>query len=333
MRTLNIFFQEPNPDRWLKFDRYPRQFFRRLLRGKEKPGSIMMIALNLMKGLDILKIPYRFNDFEYIKNNPQDVACIIGKPQLLEEHEWINPIVFGAGIFSHPSVYPDLLKKHQTIKKILVPGPWVKNMFTPFYGEGMVNAWPVGIDTEKWKPKETESKNIDFLVYSKFLWDKEQNKTEFLIPLLNKLSECNLSFELITYGAYTHEDLQDKISRCKAAIFLCEHETQGMAYQQILSSNLPILAWDREDYWLDPTFYPEKVQFSPTSSVPYWTDQCGVKFKNLIDFDNKLVDFLEKLYSNVFEPRKYIVTNLSLERCAKAYVDIISSVYEDTANR
>ena len=42
-------------------------------------------------------------------------------------------------------------------------------------------------------------------------------------------------------------------------IFLCEHETQGIAYQQALSRNVPILAWDRGGDWQDPTYYPERV--------------------------------------------------------------------------
>jgi hypothetical protein len=34
-------------------------------------------------------------------------------------------------------------------------------------------------------------------------------------------------------------------------LFLCEHETRGLAYQEALASNVPILAWDT-GFWLDP---------------------------------------------------------------------------------
>ncbi|MEQ1895767.1 MAG: hypothetical protein ABL971_00105 [Vicinamibacterales bacterium] len=61
-------------------------------------------------------------------------------------------------------------------------------------------------------------------------------------------------------------------------IFLCEHETQGIAYQQALSSGVPLLAWDRSGNWKDPSYYPEQVRFEPVSSVPYWDERCGMKF-------------------------------------------------------
>ena len=64
---LNIFYEEPDPDRWIKFDRYPRKLIRRVIRGKDRPGGVMMVALGLMAGLDKLNVPYRFNDFSYIK--------------------------------------------------------------------------------------------------------------------------------------------------------------------------------------------------------------------------------------------------------------------------
>jgi len=331
LKTLNLFYQEPDPDRWVKFDRYPRKIIRRLIRGKEKPGSIMMIALGLMAGLDRLKIPYRFNDFRYIKKHPDEIACIIGKPHLLTEHKWANPIIFGSGIFSHPSDYPKLVDMHPSIKKILVPGPWMQKMFQEFHDKQFVISWPVGIDTEKWKPCVTQ-KTIDFLVYSKFLWNKEENKNQILYPILAKLRSLNLKYEVITYGTYTHKDLAQSLSRCKSAIFLCEHESQGMAYQQILSSDVPILAWDREDYWLDPSYYPQKIKFKPTSSVPYWDYRCGLKFQNIEEFESKLKIFTSERKKSLFSPRSFVLDNLSLEVCAQKYLNILSSVNEDIAN-
>lgn len=43
----------------------------------------MMVVLKLMLGLYKLKIPYRFNDFQYAKKYPEVLVCIIGKPQFL----------------------------------------------------------------------------------------------------------------------------------------------------------------------------------------------------------------------------------------------------------
>ena len=132
-KPLNIFYEEPDPDRWFKYDRYPRKLIRRIFRGKERPGGVMMIAINLMKGLDKIGVTYRFNDYRYIKQHPEEIACIIGKPQVLFEKKWLNPVILGAGIYSHPIEIPNLFEKYPNVKRFLVPGDWMVKMFEPFY--------------------------------------------------------------------------------------------------------------------------------------------------------------------------------------------------------
>ena len=56
MKPLNLFYEEPDPDRWFLFDRYPRQILRRLVRGKPRPGGQTRVFLNLCAGLDKLSI-------------------------------------------------------------------------------------------------------------------------------------------------------------------------------------------------------------------------------------------------------------------------------------
>ncbi len=146
-------------------------------------------------------------------------------------------------------------------------------------------------------------------------------------PILKKLDGQGLSYQHIKYGSYTGEELKHKLSMSKAVIFLCEHETQGQAYQQILSTNTPILAWDRGGYWQDPYYYPEKVKYEPVSSVPYWDERCGMKFTNADDFDNALSAFTASL--DKYQPRDYVVQNLSLAVCAQKYVDIYNSVLKE----
>lgn len=324
--TLNIFFEEPDPDRWIKFDRYPRKFIRRIIRGKQRPGGVMMVALELIKGLDLLKIPYRFNDYTYARKHPEELIGIIGKPHLIFEKRFTNPILFGAGVYSHPIECPDLFEKYPNVKKILVPGAWMKLMCKPFYHE-KVEAWPVGIDTEKWHPKiKVVKPAIDFLIYDKIRWEHDKFEIELINPILNELKSQNLSYDIIRYGHYNHEELIQKLGLSKAVIFLCEHETQGIAYQQILATNTPILAWDRGGFWQDPSYYPNKVKYQPVSSVPYWDDRCGIKFKTLSEFNHKLEEFLNKGNAKLYSPRNFILDNLSLTVCAKKYIDIYNSL-------
>ena len=317
---LNLFYEEPTYDRWIKNDRYPRKLLRNLIRGKANPGGVMMVALNLMQGLDKLKIPYRYNDYRYINKHPQELACIIGKTQLLFERQWKNPILFGAGVFSHPIECPDLFEKYPQVKHLLVPGEWMCKMFEPYYGS-RVSAWPTGIDTERWKPSD-QYKSIDFLIYDKIRWNYEHYEETLLLPIIEILNGRNLSYQIIRYGKYSPNELLEKLNTSKSVIFLCEHETQGLAYQQVLSSNIPIIAWDKGGYWQDPYYFPSKVRFKSVSSVPYWDDRCGVKFNQMEDFEYQLECFLHLLSENKFNPQQYIKENLTLEKCALKYAEI-----------
>jgi hypothetical protein len=329
---LNLFYEEPNPDRWIKFDRYPRQLIRKLFRGKTRPGGVMMVALELIRGLDKLKIPYRFNDYKYAKKNPHELIGVIGKPHLIFRKKFKNPILFGAGIFSHPTDCPNLFTEYPNVKKILVPGQWMVNMFEPYYGN-KVQAWPVGIDTYKWNEKiKNENPTTDFLIYDKILWQHDEFQKELISPIISELEKLGLCYEIIKYGSYTHAILFEKLARCKAVIFLCEHETQGLAYQQILATNTPILAFDKAGYWKDPAYYP-KIKFQPVSSVPYWDNRCGLKFTDSEDFRKKLIEFQEGQKNNLFSPSSYISDNLTLEIAAQAYVDIYNEVKEEISQK
>jgi glycosyltransferase involved in cell wall biosynthesis len=202
----------------------------------------------------------------------------------------------------------------------------MRTMCLPYYGD-QVEYWPVGIETEKWSPAiKGDEPKIDFLIYDKIRWDHELYKERLINPIIQQLASQNLSYALIRYGHYQPADLKDQLSRAKAVIFLCEHETQGIAYQQILATGTPILAWNRGGFWQDPHYYPHNVKYEPVSSVPYWDERCGLKFKNKKDFPARLEDFLFRLDQNDFDPRAYILENLTLEISAKKYVDIYQTL-------
>ncbi len=300
-------------------DRYPRRLVRRLVRGKRRPGGQTRVFLNLKAGLDRLKIAYRVNDYRYAQKNPATVACIIGKPFVLDRIAWNNPILFGAAVFSHPIDDPGLLNR-LPIKKVLVPGPWMERMCKPFWGD-VVAPWPVGIDTQLWCPVAAGKKDVDVLLYDKVRWNHDEFEQTLIKPIRSLLRVQGRSFEELRYGFYRENDFHAALARCRAMIFLCEHETQGIAYQQALSCNVPILAWDRGGYWQDPSYYPHKVKFHPVSSVPYWDGRCGNTFSAAAEFPEAWAAFWEDLRRECWQPRDYILENLTLEKCAKNYLE------------
>ncbi len=318
---LNLFYEEPNPDRWVPSDRHLRAFARRLVRGAARIGGQKRVFLNLCKGLDRIGIQYKTNDFRYAFRNPGEVVSIVGKAHLLSSKRWQNPIVLGPAVYSHPSEYPALLADYPNIRRIVVPGEWMRKMCEPYWGARVI-AWPVGIDVDEWK-SANETTTTDFVIYDKIRWEHETFESNLISPIRSILGERQLSFREIRYGFYREDEFRKLLNKCRAMIFLCEHETQGIAYQQALSAGVPILAWDRGGMWRDPAYYPDKALFGPVSAVPYWDGRCGVKFANLSDFTDALSHFLGRLRCNDFNPRDYVLENLTLEKCAQRYVEIV----------
>ena len=321
---LRLFYQEPDDDRWFPFDRFPRAVIRRLVRGPRRPGGQTRVFLNLCDGLRRIGIPFLVNNFVFAKRNPSTLACIVGKPFLLDKFEWKNPILFGAAVYSHPIDDPELLQR-LPVKKVLVPGPWMREMCKPHWGDAVLD-WPVGIDTGLWTPAVPNDKRFDVLLYDKVRWEHQRYEEALLEPIRENLRRSAISFREIRYGQYREEDFRAALFNCRAMIFLCEHETQGIAYQQALSCGVPIFAWDRGGPWRDPSYYPHKVIFAPVTSVPYWDERCGMKFKDAEEFADRWGEFWERVKTGSFAPRDYILENLTLEKCARRYVEIAQTV-------
>lgn len=269
-------------------------------------------------------VPFRENDFAYARKHPEEPVGIIGKPHVLDMMEWENPILFGAAVMSHPIDDPDLLNR-KPIRKVLVPGKWMQKMCEPFWGD-KVEAWPVGIDTDLWCPAPKVKKEYDFLIYDKVRWEHDRYEKELIEPIRRELRRQSLSFAEIRYGYYKEENFHSLLKRCKAMIFLCEHETQGIAYQQALSMDIPILAWDRGGYWQDPQYYPQRVKYGPVSSVPYWSDTCGEKFIAENNFKECLQQYLDMQRKSKYKPRTLVTNLLALKECAEEYVEHIRSI-------
>lgn len=320
LSELSLFYEEPDGDRWLPFDRFPRRIARRIVRGRRRPGGQERVFLNLCAGLDRIGMEYRVNDYRWARRHPERLACIIGKPQVLDKVAWKNPILFGAAVYSHPLADPTLLQR-LPIRKVLVPGPWMKRMCEPYWGDA-VEVWPVGIDTGLWKPTPGNDREFDVLLYDKVRWEHERYEDELIEPIRESLRSLDLTFAEIRYGYYREEEFHDLLARCRSMIFLCEHETQGIAYQQALSAGVPILAWDRGGPWKDPEYFPDRVDFQPVSSVPYWDERCGRRFDGFASFGDEWSGFWEGCLSGRFQPRDYIVENLTLEICAQRYLEI-----------
>ena len=317
---LNLFYEEPDPDRWLPFDRYPRRLIRNLVRGPAPVGGTMRAFLNLVAGLERIGVSYRINDYRRLESDRGALACVFGKPHVLEKIPNQTPILFGTSIYSHPSDDPELPRRRK-IRRVLVPSSWVQQMFAEIWPD-LVSVWPVGIDTSRWMPAPGSGRDIDVLVYDKIAWQRERYARELLEPLYGELARRGLKVETIRYGGYREETLLALSKRVRTMIYLSRHETQGIAAQQMLAAGVPLFAWDEGGFWQDPKYFPHRVKFQPVTSVPYWDDRCGVRFRGGDDLLEAFEVFWRGVTGNRFSPRQLIVERLTLEKQAQEYVNL-----------
>lgn len=332
MEKLHLFFEE-RPDKWFKGENELIYLLKRAL-GRESKWKIKgqtRVFLNLVEGLKKAKIAFDVNNYKYCLSHPDVPICILGNTDMLLKHEWKNPIILGPCIFSHPVDFPDLLTRYD-IKKVIVPSDWIKNMYTQHYGN-ICEAWPVGINVEKWKPVKSKKEPFDILLYQKLYWEDNTVANSLFNNIKAYLEEKKVAYKVLVRGNYSSKEYYDLLNNSKALIFLSWHETQGIAYQEALACGVPVLAYDKGGFWQDPNYYPEKVMFQPVSSVPYWSSQCGMKFKTLDEFEKVFPLFVSKVNQGLFSPREYVKNNLSLTVSTALYVKIVQDVFDELNKR
>lgn len=324
--TILLFYREYERDRYFRYDRYIRRavrpVYKRFTGGQRVTGFGVWCQL-LIRALQQVGHEVRLNDFRSARAHPDYPVGLVGCPQLLDGWELPNPAVLGPAMFDHPLLAPNLMMDPR-FRYYLVTCEWMRRMFVPYFG-GACGDWHAGIDTDDWYDLSHDDKHVDVLLYDKVRWNRDELVPSLIAPIEDELARRGLRFVTIRYGEYQHGSYQTLLGRSRSMIFLCEHETQGMAYQEALASNVPVLAWDN-GYWLDPRrpeFDPEPV---PATSVPYFDESCGERFKSIDQFSATLDRFLAALPQ--YAPRAYVQTHLSLESSAAQYLRFYNALFD-----
>ena len=327
MRVCLYYRKFPEVDRWLAGDRFVRPLMRKLIRGQPALSGLDKVFLNLCLGLDHLGVSYLINiPFRELRSG--DLIGVLGRGHYsLKGYDQLFPLVAGIGLMAHPSEWPTLCEDYP-VARYLQHSEWANNIYRPYFGE-RCRVWPVGIDTYKYAPSST-TKDLDILLYDKIRWDKSHYDHVLVQPIRDSLARRNLKFAELRYGSYADVEYRGLLARARAMIFLCEHESQGLAYQECLSSDVPILAWD-QGWWLDPNRFQWGTPNVPASSVPFFDSRCGEKFRGLDDFEVKLDIFLCHLRQQEFKPRDYVLNNLSLERCSQRFLEILEEAQKSAS--
>ncbi len=276
----------------------------------------------LIKSLKRVGMNLYIDDYRLARKNPTYPISISGFPDILNNWPLPNPAVLGPGLYEHPKRNPELMRDPR-FRGYIVKSEWMKEMFGPYYGRDRITPFFSGMDLTEWPDERNHEKEFDFLIYDKVRWNRDHYVPNLIEPILKTLQSKGLSFSVLRYGTYRHEQYAALLAKSKAMLFLCEHETQGMAWQEALASNIPVLAWD-QGFWLDPNRADWELDPVPATSVPMFAEECGERFTHFGDFEASLDRFMANLER--YEPRRWVSSELSLERSAaiflKAYREV-----------
>ena len=327
--TVLLFFQEPERDKWFKGDRYLKRLvkpaYSRMAHKAGVTGFAVWYKL-LVTSLRHSGYTVRTNDFRYARSNPRHPVGIIGYPIILKDWALPNPAILGPALFDHPKLAPSLMEDPR-FRSYIVTCEWMLDVFSDSYPRHTLKLWNAGIDTEReWPNTAGNAKNVDILIYDKIRWQRERMVPELLDPIRRFAVEQGLTYEVLRYGKYAYADYKKALSRSRLMVFLCEHETQGMAYQEAMASNVPIVAWD-PGWWADPNRLRLGVGPIRTTSVPYFDRRCGTTFRTAAEFRRAFASAWSNL--STFRPREFVEERLSLEQSARTY----ASAYFEAANR
>ncbi len=300
------------------------RFLYRTARRKQVHTGFYTAFLSLQRSLVQLGCDVRVNDFAAARARPNYPIGIAGYPEAIERVNLTNPVIFGHGDLGLPE-RASVVAARPNMRILIQPCDWACEFNRPYCGNKL-RSWPVGVDTGEWALGEAE-KTVDVLVYDKIRWMRDTLVPAVRDKLVRQLAEAGYRVEILEYGKHIRQAYRDALARSRALLFLCEHETQGIAYQEAMAAGIPVLAWD-EGKLIDPVLAPYAPDLAVTS-VPYFDERCGMRF-TLADFDRVMPEFMGRIDS--FDPRAYMKDRLSMQRAGEDYLALYASLFDVSHN-
>ena len=271
-----------------------------------------MVVRNLTKGLDAAGL-VPIGVHSSVASSMTGVLQFC-HPELINElHQEKAPALMGPNLFVLPTDNPSLCKMFD---HFVVPSQWVKEKYQQFdlMKEKDIQVWSVGIDTEEWKPVDRNGE-IDCLIYHK------NRSAQDLAVVEAVCRKYKLNYKVLEYGKYQEKELRNiATEQARFAILCTGTESQGIAYMQMLSSDLPCYVFN------NPTWKSEDGKHSfKASSVPLWDKRCGYK-SDKVDLGH-FEEFLEKVDDGIFAAREYILEHHTLEKAAQSYYNLLRRAY------
>ena len=303
MKNLSIFFKNNK-------SKIINKFLKKIFLIKKNTGP-EILRNNLIRGLkqNLISININPNIRDIFRNCLiLDDVDALKKIINLKKNKKNIKIIAGPNLMIMPDEYNKVLYKKE-INKIIVPCKWVKKKYLEVSKNKLKNKlsiWPSGVDHNYWKPGK--NKKIDFLIYSKFI-----KNNEIFNQCIDYLKTKKFKIKVLKYGGYNAGKYLNLLKQTKNAVFFSQSESQGLAYFEAWSTNVPTLVYNPNEKYRSS--YKTKAH-----SCPYLNKKLGDEFKTFSAFKIKLKLFLK---NKSFNPRSEILNKYTLNKAAKKLIKII----------
>jgi hypothetical protein len=267
-------------------------------------------ALQNYKSIDFY-ITNNFNEILESDLSAYDVVYSPSKP-LNVIHFPDTKFIFGPHFSNLPKTDISHIKQSNSI--YIQPSNWAVNMWKKYsFCNGLkIKSLPFGVDTDKFNQLVPICNRNKGFIYFK---NRDPLELQFLEYLL---SLQNIEYKLFDYqNRYDETDYLDCLQKSKFGIWLGCHESQGFALQEALSCNVPLFVWSVKSMNQE---YGCNYDDIHATTIPYWNDNCGEYVYDIKDFQIKFNNFLLKIEN--YQPRQFILDNLSINRCEQLFIDM-----------
>ena len=268
------------------------------------------------KNIQGIKQILNYLNYEYVfSNNLQNIQSydIVYSPSLPIKGVYQNiKFIYGP----HFSVFPD--QKLKQIQKgqnavYIQPSDWARDAWGKQHIPLYTFSFPV--DTVRFSPQQSSQRD------TVFVYTKRRNPLDINF-VCDFLKQKNINFVLFDYiQRYQEEEYLKILKQSKYGIIIDAHESQGFAIEEALSCNVPLLVWNVKTMNQE---WRSRYGPVPCTTVPYWDERCGHLCYDQHEFQDAFEVFQNNL--NNYNPRNYILENLSTEPCAKRFQELIKYI-------
>jgi hypothetical protein len=214
----------------------------------------------------------------------------------------------------------ELCKNYKGSKKVYVNtlSEWQRKLFLKYSPNPYIEYvnLPFPVDIYKFVPSDIRTNNTIMIYY------KDVNEI-YLKTILTYISQHeilkNFSIKIFIYGQYNEDEYLDFVKNCTFGIWIGRHESQGFALQEALSSGCPPFVYDILSMKDEYSIFEKKFTYLnidmdlEATTAPYFDERCGMICKiSETEIDKKLDMFYCNVKNNKYDPREYILENLTV---------------------